>query len=198
MVHTFVGQTHLPLPTRSQPWLHPIGTQVPEALTLDLMIWSLSLWVPLAPSPSTNSYFPHLGHLGVRQLPTLGIALLFLWNPACLPTHPFIDPSIRPSIHPDCLVPLTGWAHPLSTWFTCHGSLYPVPTPLPATYPPMLAWGARGCVGWGSITLPTCSTVSPIPSWSHSITEPVSSPHLFVFRCDRTINILFFVLDIWG
>lgn len=26
--------------------MHPIGTQVPKALTLDLMAQSLSLWVP--------------------------------------------------------------------------------------------------------------------------------------------------------
>lgn len=32
---------------------------------------------PLALSPSTSSYFPHRGHLGVGRLPTLGIAPLF-------------------------------------------------------------------------------------------------------------------------
>lgn len=45
MVHTFAGQSHLPLPTRSHPWLHPTGTQVPKALTLDLVTQPLSLRV---------------------------------------------------------------------------------------------------------------------------------------------------------
>lgn len=49
---------------------------------------------PLALSPSTSSYFPHLGHLGVGRLPTLGIAPLFLWNPPTPPIHQSIHPSI--------------------------------------------------------------------------------------------------------
>lgn len=126
---------------------------------------------PLALSPSTSSYFPHLGHLGVGRLPTLGIAPLFLWNP---PT-----PPIHPSVHPDCLGPLAGWAHLLSTWFTCHGSLYPVPTP--ATHPK--CWpGVRGVVWAGAgLSSPHAVLYPPVPSWSHSITEHVPPPTSLCF-----------------
>lgn len=143
--------------------MHPIGTQVPKALTLDLMTQSLSSG-PSALSPSTSSYFPHLGHLGVGRLPTLGIAPLFLWNP---PT-----PPIHPSVHPDCLGPLAGWAHLLSTWFTCHGSLYPVPTPTthPKCWPGVqgVVWAGAGLSSHMQYCIPqSLPGATPLPSMSH-------------------------------
>lgn len=93
-----LGSPASPLPTRSHSWLHPIGTQVPEALFRfgNMIPPSLD---PLAPSPINNSYFPHLGRLEVRRLLTLGIAPLFLWNPPA--NRPSTDSSILPSvIHP--------------------------------------------------------------------------------------------------
>lgn len=107
--------------------------------------------------------------------------------PIHLRIHPSIHhPSIHPSVHPDCLVPLSGWAHPLSTWFTCHGSLYPIPTP---RHTPQCWPRVQRVVRAGPPHMQYCN---PHPSWSHSITEHVSSPHLFVFRCDRSIKYFIF------
>lgn len=142
MVHTFVGQSHLSLSTRSHPWLHPIGTQMPRALTLDLMTRSLSLWIPWPCLP-------------------LPVAISHIWDtlesegshtgnspPCSCGIHPPTHSSIHPSVHPNCLVPLADWAHPLSTWFTCHGSLYPVFS-TPATHPK--CWpGVQGVVRAGA------------------------------------------------
>lgn len=155
-------------------------------------------WPPWPPFPGPIAV-PRVRRLPPH--PVLGTALLLSWNS-----------SARLSIRPSILVrfgrpaPLAGWVPPPSTRLTCRGSLGPASTPshthLRRGPEPL---GVRSCTSRGHRNLP--------PTWvsPHAVLYPrphleplyfrafLPCPaHLYVSRCDRSINILFFVLDIWG
>ncbi|VCX30863.1 unnamed protein product, partial [Gulo gulo] len=111
--------------------------------------------------------------------------------------HPAICPSVHPSLSPaDCPAPLAGWGLPPSACLASPDG------PGPSPHTPTMGPEYPGCeehASWGGRNL------LPDLGPPHAVLYPLSLPRtlvlgarLFVSRCDRSINILFFVLDIWG
>ncbi|XP_036135830.1 actin cytoskeleton-regulatory complex protein pan1-like [Molossus molossus] len=151
---------------------------------------------PLGPFSPHQSLFPMSGAPSDQKNPNRNSPLSLV---------EFIRPSVHPSLSSvDRLAPLAGPVPPPSTWLTCHGSL--CPAFVPPHIPLQRGRGVRGCASWGGRNLlpnmgPPHAVLYPpsLPRATvlHSISRPCPA-HLFVSRCDRSINILFFVLDIWG
>lgn len=173
MVQTLPGQSHLPLPTRTHPWLRSSWYPSITNLKLDLVTPSLG---PVGSLFLHQSLFPISGAPQIRRTP-MGIALFLLWNSSAhLSIHPSIHPSLPSVVH---LAPLAGWAPQPSTWSTCMAACA-LPLP-PHTHPYKGAQGVRGGASWGGRNLlpnlgpPTQYCIPPsVPRATvlHSISHP--------------------------